>query len=198
MGKCARGTIRILLVDDHEIVRAGVRMLLEREPGLEVCCETGDGTETLRLVNENCPDLLVLDISLPGVSGLRVLHEVKRVRPDLPVVVLTMHGESRWKDEALRAGASGFVVKGSSPQLLLSAIREALGIHAVERSPLSPRELDVLRLIATGMTSKEIAAQLSISRYTVERHRTNIATKLNLSRRGELVRSALQFFGPRG
>lgn len=172
-------------------------MLLEREPGFDVCCDTGNGAEALSLLESSCADLLLLDISLPGISGLKVLQQVKQSRPDLPVVVLTMHGESRWKDEALRAGASGFVVKGSSPQLLLSAIRDALGMREVERSPLSPRELDVLRLIAAGMTSKEIAGELQISRYTVERHRTNIATKLNLSKRGELIRSAIQFFGPR-
>jgi DNA-binding NarL/FixJ family response regulator len=190
-------TVRILLADDHEIVRAGVRMLLEREPGLEVCCDTGNGADVLALLEANCADLLLLDISLPGMSGLKVLQQVKQSRPDLPVIVLTMHGERRWKDEALRAGASGFVVKGSSPQLLLSAIRDALGMRAVERSPLSPRELDVLRLVAAGLTSKEIAGELQISRYTVERHRTNIATKLNLSKRGELIRSAIQFFGSR-
>lgn len=187
--------VRVLLVDDHAIVRAGIRVLLEREAWLQVCGEAGDGAQSLELLARLQPDVLLLDISLPDISGLKVLQEARRRYPRLPVVMLTMHSEGPWHEEALRAGAHGFVVKGSSPNLLLTAIRQAVPEHVLPETPLSARETEVLRLIAEGLTSREIAERLQISKHTVERHRTNIASKLNLSKRGHLMRSALRHFG---
>lgn len=201
--------IRILIADDHAVVRAGIRELLRSDPELEVVGEAGTGEETRRLVAELRPDLVLLDITMPPDSGLetaRVLHEE---HPEVVVLILTMHEDEGLLHEALHAGASGYLIKRAEGPEILQAIYAAsrgdIYVHpAMTRAllerpvvaesrrgapaePLTPRELDVLRLLAKGNTNKQLAALLAISVRTVENHRANLMAKLGLASRVELV-----------
>jgi two-component system response regulator NreC len=202
-------TITIVLADDHAVVRSGLRMLLEAEADVEVVAETGDIESTRRSVLGHKPTVLVLDLNMPGGSSLEAIPAIMEASPDTSVVVLTMQEDPAFAREALRAGASGYVLKQAAGTELVQAIRAAVGggtwlnpdlgarmaaAPAVPAGPpgdLTERELDVLRLIALGHTNNEIAQQLYLSVRTVETHRAHIQQKLGMSSRAELVRYAL-------
>jgi DNA-binding NarL/FixJ family response regulator len=205
--------IRILLVDDHEAVRQGVKLLLDREPDLEVVSEAGDGAEALKSELDHI-DVVVMDLSMPGISGLVAVRRLKARRPALAIVSFTRHADKTFLHELLRAGTSGYVLKQSPQAELFRAIRAAARGHQYidpalthhlaasftmrERQPGRPavptpteRECEVLRLVAQGFSNKEIAAQLGVSAKTIEAHKANGMHKLGLRGRIELTQYAL-------
>jgi DNA-binding NarL/FixJ family response regulator len=202
------GTVRILLADDHRVVRRGLRLVLESEDGFEVVGEVGDGAEAIDFVLRNDVDLAVLDVSMPRVSGLVAAAEIVRARPSTRVLILSMHDGEQYQREAIRAGASGYVVKSVADHDLVGACRAAVagqGFSAASsQAPprragggdgevrLTTREQEILRLIADGHTGRDIAARLVISPKTVERHRENLFAKLGLRNRVELTRYAIR------
>jgi DNA-binding NarL/FixJ family response regulator len=203
------GQIKILLADDHRVVRRGLRLVLESEDDLEVVGEVGDGAEAIDFVLRNDVDLAVLDVSMPRVSGLVAAAEIVRARPSTRVLILSMHDGEQYQREALRAGASGYVVKSVADHDLVGACRAAVSGRpfTAGSSPAPPRhgragddgevrlttrEQEILRLIADGHTGRDIAAQLVISPKTVERHRENLFAKLGLRNRVELTRYAIR------
>ena len=206
---------RILLADDHALVRHGLRMVLEEQPDLEVIAEAGDGIEAVRAGMEEEVDLAILDIAMPRMTGLHAARELHRRRPDLRVLILSMHENERYLREALRAGACGYVVKAVADRDLVEACRAALrgesflypgatsepvrghpqhadGDDPAQDDPLTARELEVVKLIAEGYSGRQIAETLVISEKTVERHRANILEKLDLRGRVELARYAIR------
>ncbi len=207
--------VRVLIVDDHDIVRAGIRMLLDAQPDMAVIGEASNGKEAVEMVSSMEPDVVLMDISMPGMTGIEATRAIKQTNSRVEIVGLTMHAEDRYFFQLLQAGASGYVVKGAAPHELLDAVRAASRgeayIHPslqrkligdyVSRAEgneqgsmledLTERELEVLRLIVDGLTSREIAESLVISQNTVERHRQNIMAKLGLHNRAELVRYAI-------
>jgi|SRR5215207_5645923 len=203
-------SLRIVLSDDHPVVRAGIRMLLESEPGWEVVAESTDADTAARQVRGHKPDVLVLDLAMPGRPSLDVLPQVRRDTPNTSVVILTMEADPALARKALGAGAAGYVLKEAADDELLEAIRRAaaggsyldptLGAtlaampsesHGVA-DDLTERELEVLRLIALGNTNSEIAEALCLSVRTVESHRGHIQAKTGRSTRAELVAYALE------
>jgi len=207
--------ITVLLADDHILVRQGLRALLEQESDIQLVGEASDGLETLRLVEKLQPLVLVLDLMLPGLNGLDVCQRVHRLSRKTRVVVLSMHSDESYVDAALRAGAMGYVVKGSTSEELVQAIRDAaasrryLSSAISERAlmayakraesaapdpydSLTPREREVLHLSVEGLTSPEVAQRLHISPRTVESHRANMLQKLGLKGQTELVRYAIR------
>jgi two-component system response regulator NreC len=206
-GKSSAEPIRIVLADDHKVVRRGLRMLLDSEPGFEVVAETGDVDGAQRYVRGHHPAVLVLDLNMPGGSSLEAIPAMRAESPQTQIVVLTMQDEPAFARQALAAGAIGYVLKEAADTELVEAVRLAavnqsylnprLGARvAAEPSgppdDLSDREIDVLRMIALGHTNAEIAEQLYLSVRTVETHRAHIQNKLRLSTRAELVRYALR------
>jgi two-component system response regulator NreC len=202
----ADATIRIVLADDHEVVRSGLRLLLEAEPDLEVVAEASDIDSARRYVRGHHPAVLVLDLNMPGGSSLEAIPEIREESPETGIVVLTMQQEPAFAREALSNGALGYVLKEAAAEELVEAVRRAatgesylnpaLGARlaaqpTVERDNLSEREIQVLRLIALGHTNAEISGQLYLSVRTVETHRAHIQQKLRLSSRAELVGYAL-------
>jgi two-component system response regulator NreC len=201
-------TIRIVLADDHAVVRSGLKMLLETESDFEVVAEAGDTESAKRYVGGHKPMVLVLDLNMPGGSSLEAIPEIRENHPDTQIVVLTMQQEPAFARHALSAGAIGYVLKEAADDELVEAVRRAakgesylnprLGARlASEPAPgppddLSEREVDVLTLIALGHTNAEIAERLYLSVRTVETHRAHIQQKLNLSSRAELVAYALK------
>ncbi len=208
-------TARILLADDHELVRGGLRLVLESAPDLSVAAESGDGAEALELALREELDLAVLDVSMPRLTGLQVAAEIHKRRPGLRTLMLSVHDSEQYFFEALKAGASGYVLKSSANQDLLEACRaavrgepfiypaaaSALVKDYLERAargeetptdPLTPRELEVTKLIAEGLTSDEVAETLVIAKNTVNRHRDNILEKLGMRNRVELTRYAIK------
>lgn len=205
-------SIRILIADDHGVLRAGLRALLNAEPDFEVVAEAADGKETLRLTEELRPDVTLLDINMPGPDGIEVTRRLKEMMPEARVLILTVHEDEGLLREAIRAGASGYILKRAVESELINAIhavwRGDLYVHpAMTRTlfqdlrstfvpdeepiePLTPRETEVLHLIAEGHTNRQIAEVLSISVRTVESHRANLMGKLGLNSRVELVRYA--------
>lgn len=206
-------TIRLLLVDDHKIVRAGLRMLFAAETDMEIVGEAGNGSEALRMVQELGPDVVIMDVAMPGMNGIEATRRIKELTPSAAVLALTMHEDEEYFFEMLNAGASGYIPKRAAPDDLVAAVRAvAQGnvflhatlarflmrdilqegtAHSDQDDGLTPREQEVLTLIAEGLTSREIAQQLVISPKTVDRHRENIMAKLNLHSRAELVRYAM-------
>jgi two-component system response regulator NreC len=202
-------SITIVLADDHPVVRSGLRMLLEAEPDFEVVAEAGDADATKRYVLGHKPTVLILDLNMPGESGLQAIPEIRASAPQTAIVVLTMQNDPAFAREALGAGARGYVLKQSAGEELVQAIRVAvdggtylnpeLGARVAAEPPqrggppgdLTEREAEVLRLIALGHTNNEIAERLYLSVRTVETHRAHIQQKLALSSRAELVRYAL-------
>ena len=204
--------MRILLADDHGIVRGGLRLLLERQPDMEVVAEAQDGVEALELTLAHRPDVCVMDVAMPRLTGLQAAREIKAHCPDTDVLMLSMHDDERYVFEALKAGASGYVLKREADQELLGALRaiergESFLTNAAERSlvrdwmaddsagptePLSPREQEVVKLIAEAHTNKEIAETLHLAEKTVESHRANVLRKLGMRDRVELVRYAIR------
>lgn len=205
---------RILVADDHPIVRSGLRRLLDAEPDLEVVAEAADGAEALKRALAEDVDLAILDLSMPRLTGIQAAAELRKRRPELRILILSMYDSEQFLFEALRAGASGYVLKSGADQDIVEACRRtmrgqsflypsalaALVRDAVERGVppeegfdvLTPRELQVLKLIAEARTSKEIAQELVIAVKTVERHRQNILDKLGMSDRVELTRYAIR------
>jgi DNA-binding NarL/FixJ family response regulator len=202
----------ILLADDHVLVRHGLRMVLNAAPDLEVGAEAGDGAEAVALaLRKEELDLAVLDVAMPRMTGLQAAAELSRRRPDLKLLMLSMHESEQYLFEALKAGASGYVLKTAADRDLVEAVRAPMrgepflypaAVTALIRDylaraetpvdPLSPRELQVLKLIAEAYTSDQIADELSISRRTVDRHRENILAKLGMRDRVELTRYAIR------
>ncbi|WP_148572340.1 response regulator [Nocardioides caldifontis] len=206
---------RILLADDHALVRRGVRLILDADPGLEVVAEASDGAEAVELARTAEVDLAVLDIAMPRMTGLQAAREIARRKPHLRMLMLSMYDNEQYFFEALKAGASGYVLKSAADQDLVDACHAAvrgepflyagvmsslvrdmlLRIKRGERLPqavLTPREDEVVKLIAEGSSSKEIAAALHISLKTVERHRANVLAKLGMRDRTELTRYAIR------
>jgi two-component system, NarL family, response regulator NreC len=201
--------VRILVADDHAVVRSGLRMLLDAEPDLEVVAEAGDIDSTRRYVRGHHPDVLVLDLNMPGEPSLPAISPLREEFPDTQIVVLTMQNDSAFAREALRSGALGYVLKEAADDELVEAVRRAadgrtylnpeLGARVAAEPPppsgppddLTEREVDVLRLIALGHTNAEIGQQLYLSVRTVESHRAHIQQKLRRTSRAELVRYAL-------
>ena len=188
--------MRVLIADDHGIVRSGLRLLLERQADIEVVAEAADGAEARELAIRERPDLAILDVKMPKLTGLQATREIKAQAPEVAVLILSMHDEERYISEALKAGASGYVVKTQADTDLVAAIR------AVERGEpfpapeaqgtLTPREEEIVKLVAEAHTSKEIAAILHLSEKTVENHRANAMRKLGMRDRVELVRYAIR------
>ena len=199
--------IRILLADDHKIVRDGLKRILAATGDLEVAAEAGDGDELLRLVKANDYDVVVVDMSMPGLAGLALIKRLKDEKPKLRILVLSMHGEHQYAARALKAGAAGYLNKDSAGEMLVGAIRKiaaggmhigeaaAAGLVASERAPheaLSDREFEVLRLLVEGLGPTEIGERLHLSVKTVSTHKTHILDKLGLGSTAELVRYALE------
>jgi DNA-binding NarL/FixJ family response regulator len=207
---------RILIADDHVMVRRGLRMVLDAEPDLWVIAEAGDGAEAVAIARD-VPELelAILDVSMPRMTGLQAAAELTRRRPDVRVLMLSMHDNEQYLFEALSAGACGYVLKSAADRVLVEACRAALrgepflypsAIAVLIRDfldrardgedaqpdPLTPRELEVLKLIAEAHTSEQIAALLNVSRKTVERHRENILAKLGMRDRVQLTRYAIR------
>ena len=204
--------IRILIADDHPIVRRGLKQILAEEPDLNVQGEAQNGQEVLEKLREQEWDVLVLDINMPRISGLEVLQEVKDRWPDLPVLVMSIHSEDQFGVRSLRAGAAGYLNKESAPDELVSAIRKVhdggkyvspslseMLVAVLQSDPdrlrhedLSNREYEVLLLIASGKTVSEIAENLNLSVKTVSTHRARTLSKMNLSTNAELMHYAIQ------
>jgi two-component system, NarL family, response regulator NreC len=200
--------IRLVLADDHAVVRAGLRLLLDAESDFEVVAEAGDVDAARRYVRGHHPDVLILDLNMPGGSSLEAIPVIREEAPDTQVVVLTMQEEPAFARQALASGAAGYVLKEAADSELVEAVRRAalgeiylnpkLGARIAREPPpgppddLSEREVEVLRLIALGHTNTEIAQQLYLSVRTVETHRAHIQQKLRVSSRAELVGYALQ------
>jgi two-component system response regulator NreC len=200
--------IRLVLADDHAVVRAGLRLLLDAESDFEVVAEAGDVDAARRYVRGHHPDVLILDLNMPGGSSLEAIPVIREEAPDTQVVVLTMQEEPAFARQALASGAAGYVLKDAADSELVEAVRRAalgeiylnpkLGARIAREPPpgppddLSEREVEVLRLIALGHTNTEIAQQLYLSVRTVETHRAHIQQKLRVSSRAELVGYALQ------
>jgi DNA-binding NarL/FixJ family response regulator len=207
--------IRILLADDHALVRRGVRLILDQQPDLEVVAEAGDGAEASELARTSEVDLAVLDIAMPRLTGLQAARELAALKPGLRILMLTMHDNEQYFFQALKAGASGYVLKSVADRDLVAACRAAMrdepflypgAVTALIRNYLdrarhgdetpdqilTPREEEVLKLVAEGHSSKEIADLLFISIKTVQRHRANLLQKLGLRDRLDLTRYAIR------
>ncbi len=207
---------RILIVDDHVIVRQGIAQLVNREPDLDVCQEAGDADSAIAVLRETQVDLAIVDISLPGTSGIELVKLMRDAQPQLPVLVMSMHDEALYSDRAFRAGAKGYVMKQEATEKLLAAIRKILngGVYVSDRMQtvmvqrflnsgvdetvsfidnLTDREFEILRMIGQGLTVAEIADKLGRSAKTVEAHRANLREKLGLKRAAELARFATQW-----
>lgn len=206
---------RVLLADDHAVVRSGLRAILQSESDLEVVAEAADGLTAVEQAVEHDVDLAILDESMPGLTGIQATVELLRRRPRLRVLILSVHDNEQYFFQALRAGASGYVLKTAAnrdlveacrasmrgepflyPRAVTAVIRDYLerarAGHSVSEDPLTPRELEVVELIARGKTSDEIAQMLGISRKTVDRHRANILDKLQVRNGAELTRYAVR------
>jgi DNA-binding NarL/FixJ family response regulator len=204
--------VRILVGDDHGIVRAGIRLLLERQQDLQVVGEASDGVEALELSLRVRPDLCILDVAMPRLTGLQAAREIRAHLPETQVLILSMHDDERYLFEALKAGASGYVLKREADQALVAAVRaltrgEPFLTNAAQRTlvrqwrddpttgprePLSPREEEVVKLIAEAHTNAQIAEILHLAEKTVESHRANVLRKLGMRDRVELVRYAIR------
>jgi DNA-binding NarL/FixJ family response regulator len=205
----------VLLADDHAMVRRGLRHILEAEPDLRVAAEAGDGREAVQLALAEDFDLVILDITMPRLTGLQAAQELSRHRPELKVLILSAHHNEQYFFEALRIGASGYVLKSAADRDLVRACRatlrgesfiypgavKAMAREYLERARqgedvpgelLTPRETQVVKLIAEGMMNRQIAEELVISEKTVERHRANILEKLGMRDRVELTRYAIR------
>jgi len=204
--------IRVLLADDHRIVRAGLKELLSETGDIAVAGEANDGTEALARIREDEYDVAVLDMSMPGRSGIELIRQVKQEKPRLPILVLSMHSEEQYAVRALKAGASGYLTKESAADQLVTAIRRiaaggafvtpetaqrlALDLNgaaaAAPHTLLSDREFQVFRFIAGGKTVSDIAKQLSLSVKTISTHKTRIMRKMGLANQTELIRYAIE------
>ena len=203
-------SLRVLLADDHALVRAGMRALLAELPGIEVVAETGDGREALRLVRERKPDIALLDISMPELNGLEVVGRIAHDHPNTRVIIVSMHGDDESVRRALVAGAAGYLLKNSDRRELELALRavargdtwlspsltkRVVATYMRGASPdavLTPRQREVLQLVAEGHSNKEIASRLNVALKTVETHRTELMDRLGIHGVASLVRYAIQ------
>jgi len=208
---------RIIIADDHRLFRQGLKSLLEARSDLEVVGEAADGLQLLDLLNQSPPDIILLDISMPNLRGIEAIHEIKRAHPSMKILILTMHKDKQYLEQALSAGARGYLLKEDADTELFSAIEKirrgriyvspnlldeltddwVLTIRgepnlSLEVEHLTVREREVLKLIAEGKGSKEIADLLFISTRTVERHRANVMQKLGAKKTADLVKHAIQ------
>jgi DNA-binding NarL/FixJ family response regulator len=207
---------RVLLADDHELVRSGLRLVLDSQPDIQVVAEAADGAEAIRECLSGTVDLAVIDVSMPRLTGLQAADELRRRLPQLRVLMLSMHDNEQYFFAALKAGACGYVLKSAASRDLVHAVRASMrgepflypaavatlfrdylegGAHGEDpapRDPLTGREVEVLKLIAEAHTSEGIASMLAISRRTVEHHRANILRKLGMRDRVELTRYAIR------
>lgn len=211
------GKIKILLADDHTVLRAGLKALLSAQPDIQVIAEASNGIETVQKARDTNPDIVLMDISMPGLTGLEATQHIKKFNPEIKVLVLTMHEDANYLYRMLRAGASGYVTKKAADTELLDAIRATQrGEHFIQSSmtsgliselqdkkaphidkiqgndKLSQREIEVLRLLALGHTNQEVADKLYLSVKTVETYKSRIKEKLGVQGRAELVRYAIQ------
>jgi DNA-binding NarL/FixJ family response regulator len=203
------GNVRILIADDHGIVRSGLKLLLDRQADLEVVAEAEDGVDALEKALSERPDLAILDVTMPRMTGLQATHEIKKQAPEVQVLILSMHEDERYLFEALRAGAAGYVLKRAADTDLLEAVRAAARgqpfltasaqqslirdfLERGEQPELTPREQEIVKLIAEAHTNREIAEILHLSEKTVESHRANVLQKLGMRDRVELVRYAIR------
>ena len=203
--------MRVLIADDHGIVRSGLRLLLERQPDIEVIAEAADGAEARDIAVRERPDLAILDVRMPKLTGLQATREIKEQAPEVAVLILSMHDDDRYLFEALKAGASGYVLKTQADTDLLTAIRavergepfltpdaqQALIKDVLERggeaeAELSPREEQIVKMVAEANTTRQIAEILHLSEKTDENHRANAMRKLGMRDRVELVRYAIR------
>lgn len=209
--------LRLLLVDDHQIVRTGLRMLFQSEPDMQVVGEAGSGAEAIKAVQALRPDVVIMDVAMPGMTGIEATQQIKSISPETAILALTMHEDEQYFFAMLNAGASGYIPKRAAPDDLVSAIRVvaegnvflystlarflikdiseqklAVTSNQNDTDGLTQRELEVLTLIAEGHTSREIAEELVISAKTVDRHRENIMNKLDIHSRVELVKYAIK------
>lgn len=208
--------IHLLLVDDHEVVRTGLRMLLEGQDDIEIVAEASSGSEAVLLTDQYHPDVVIMDITLPDLSGIQATRQLKQAHPEIAVVALTIHEDEQYFFEMLQAGASGYVPKRAAPEDLISAIRaahaneiylyptlaKALVSDFLSRTysepegtsidSLTSREREVLEMLAGDRSNEEIAEALVISKHTVARHRENLMRKLGLHSRSELVKYAIR------
>ncbi|MEA2229057.1 MAG: hypothetical protein QOF04_2687 [Solirubrobacteraceae bacterium] len=204
--------MRLLIADDHGVVRGGLKLLLDRQPDMEVVGEAADGEEAVAEALAHRPDLAILDVAMPRLTGLQATRHIKALAPEIDVLILSMHDDEHYLFEALKAGASGYVLKQKADQDLVDAVRavsrgDSFLTNSAQRSlvrewmadpssgprePLSPREQEVLRLIAEAHTNREIGEILGLSEKTVESHRGSILRKLGMRDRVELVRYAIR------
>lgn len=212
----AKSPARVLIVDDHPIVRRGVADLVSKEPDLEVCGEAANVEDAMNQVQSCRPDVIVLDLTLEGIGGLELIKQVRALDENIRIIVSSMHDESIYAERVLRAGGMGYVAKNESPEKLIEGIRQVLagrvrlsdamterllrrtvgGGRITDGTPsemLSDRELEVFRLIGDGHTTRQISQVLQVTVKTVESHRENIKNKLNLANAAELSRRAVQF-----
>lgn len=208
-------TVRIILADDHPIVLQGLRRLLESKAGFQIIAEAGDGLETLTLVNRFKPDVLIVDVMMPGLNGLEVTRQIREHNREIKIIVLSMYKEDGYIIQALKNGANGYVIKDTSPTEISDAVHKVMqGNHYLSPAiadkledqlldhseeeledpydSLTNREREVLQLVAEGQTGPMIANRLSISRRTAEQYRANIMRKLSLQNKSEIVRYAIQ------
>jgi DNA-binding NarL/FixJ family response regulator len=204
--------IRVLIADDHGIVRSGLRMLIERQTDMQVVAEADDGVAALESTQSQRPDVAVLDVSMPRMTGLQAAREIRSHVPDTRVLLLSMHDDERYFLEGLEAGAAGYVLKRAADTDLIGAVRTVAdgrtflsdeaqrtlmdewleGGRAEPDDPLTPRELEVVKLIAEAFTNRQIAETLKLSEKTVESHRANVFAKLGMRDRVEIVRYAIR------
>jgi DNA-binding NarL/FixJ family response regulator len=202
--------LKIVLADDHAVVRQGFRLILSQEPDMEVIGEARDGREAVRLAAELRPDLVIMDIAMPGINGVEATRQIRQNDPDCKVLILSMHRDAVYVRETLRCGAAGYILKESIDQDLLRAVRSVAGGHSflspeVARTVLedyqqtedpfdllTAREREVLQMLAEGKVAKEIATALDVSVYTVDAHRGRIMKKLGLRSSTEIVRFAMR------
>jgi DNA-binding NarL/FixJ family response regulator len=204
--------MRLVIADDHGVVRGGLRLLLDRQPDMEVVGEAADGAEAVAEALAHRPDLAILDVAMPRLTGLQATRDIKAIAPEIDVLILSMHDDEHYLYEALKAGASGYVLKQKADQDLVDAVRavargESFLTNSAQRSlvrewmadpssgprePLSPREQEVLKLIADAHTNREISEMLGLAKKTVESHRGSILRKLGMRDRVELVRYAIR------
>lgn len=201
--------VSVVIAEDHDVTRAGLRSLLEAEPGLTVVATTNDGCDAVSLLHEHHPDLAVLDLELPGRDGLAILQQLRKWNLAVQIIIFSMHGEDSYVSEAFRLGASGYVLKGAPlkeltkaiqsvlagkrylsgdlPERLLGSDDESEETYLIRHEALTPRELEILQLTAEGYTNREIGNQLSISHRTVDKHRENIQKKLGVRNTVEMA-----------